>query len=79
VRLVAKVDDRKKFVELAEKRVTRALRDLRLIGNLSNRSNYKYTEEDARKICVALKNAVAEVQAKFERRGDDKSVMFKLD
>ena len=47
-------DDRKKFVVLAEKRVTRALKDIRLIGNLSNRSNYKYAEEDARKICKAL-------------------------
>jgi len=76
---LAKVDSRKKFVELAEKRVSRALKDLRLIGNLSNRSNYKYTDEDARKICAALKNALAEIQAKFERRGDDKSVTFKLD
>jgi hypothetical protein len=72
-------DDRKKFVILAEKRVTRALRDLRLIGNLSNRSNYKYTDEDARKICKVLRDAVEEVKARFERRGDDRSVTFKLD
>ena len=34
--------DREKFVELAEKRVSKTLRDLQLIGNLSNRSNYQY-------------------------------------
>jgi hypothetical protein len=72
-------NDRKKFVELAEKRVTRALRDLRLIGNLSNRSNYRYTEEDARKICKVLRDAVEEVRARFERKGDEKGVAFKLD
>jgi hypothetical protein len=72
-------DDRKKFVVLAEKRVRRALNDIRLIGNLSNRSNYKYTEEDAKKICKALRDAVDEVRARFERKGDDKGVSFKLD
>ena len=30
--------NRDKFVELAEKRVTRALKDIRLIGNLSNKT-----------------------------------------
>ena len=72
-------DDRKKFVVLAEKRVTRALKDIRLIGNLSNRSNYKYAEEDARKICKALRDAVDEVRARFERKGEDREVGFKLD
>jgi hypothetical protein len=72
-------DDRKKFVSLAEKRVTRALNDIRLIGNLSNRSNYRYTDEDARKICKVLRDAVDDVRARFERRGEDKSVSFKLE
>jgi hypothetical protein len=76
---MAREDDRKKFVLLAEKRVTRALKDIRLIGNLSNRSNYKYTDEDARKICKVLRDAVEEVRARFERKGDDKAVGFRLD
>jgi hypothetical protein len=76
---MARENDRKKFVDLAEKRVTRALRDIRLIGNLSNRSNYKYTDEDARKICKALREAVDEVKARFERRGDEKAVLFRLE
>jgi len=76
---MARESDRKKFVVLAEKRVSRALKDIRLIGNLSNRSNYKYTEEDARKICKALRDAVDEVRARFERKGDEKAAMFKLE
>lgn len=71
--------DRRKFVELAQKRVTRALKDIRLVGNLSNRSNYKYTEDDARKICKALRDAVEDVRARFERKGDDKATAFSLD
>ena len=76
---MAREDDRRKFVALAEKRVTRALNDIRLIGNLSNRSNYKYTDEDARRICKALREAVDEVRARFERKGDDKGAQFKLE
>jgi hypothetical protein len=70
--------DRKKFVELAEKRVQRAIKDIRLIGNLSNRSNYSYTDEDARKIHRALKNAVDEVKARFDSKGDANEIEFKL-
>lgn len=70
--------DRKKFVELAEKRVRRALNDIRLIGNLSNRSNYIYTDEDAKKIYKALQNAINEVKARFERKGQDEEIAFKL-
>jgi hypothetical protein len=71
--------DRTKFVELAQKRVTRALRDIRLIGNLSNRSNYKYTDEDARKIYRTLRQALDEMKARFERKGEEKNVSFTLD
>jgi hypothetical protein len=71
--------DRKKFVVLAEKRVTRAINDLRLVGNLSNRSNYKYTDEDVRKIYRALREALEEMKARFERKGDERGVTFTLE
>lgn len=69
---------RKKFVELAEKRVTRTLKDIKLVGNLSNRSNYSYTPEDAEKIIKTLRKAVEDLKGKFERKGDDSDVTFKL-
>ncbi len=75
---MAREKDRKKFVELAEKRMKRALKDIKLIGNLSNRSNYSYTAEDAKKIYKALQNALNEVKAKFERKGEDEDIEFKL-
>jgi len=71
-------NDRSKFVELAEKRVRRALKDLKLIGNLSNRSNYSYTDEDIKKITRSLQNAVTEVKARFERKGEEEEIEFKL-
>ncbi len=70
--------DRQKFVTLAEKRVSRTLKDIRLVGNLSNRSNYKYTDEDARKIYKALREAVDELKERFERQGLERTTSFKL-
>lgn len=75
---MAREDDRKKFVELAEKRVNRAIKDIKLIGNLSNRSNYSYTEKDAKAIVTALNKAVTEVKARFDRKGDEAESEFKL-
>jgi hypothetical protein len=59
-------NDREKFVELAQKRVSRALKDIQLVGNLSNRSNYDYTEEDVTKILRALADEVSTCRKKFE-------------
>lgn len=74
-----RTEDRNKFVELAEKRVNRAIKDIRLIGNLSNRSNYSYTEADGKKIVKALKDAVDEVRVRFDSGGRSDKEEFKLD
>jgi hypothetical protein len=58
--------DREKFVDLANKRVSKALKDIQLVGNLSNRSNYDYTEEDVAKIMKALSDEVAACRRKFD-------------
>jgi ABC-type Fe3+-hydroxamate transport system substrate-binding protein len=67
-----------KFVELAEKRVSRAIKDIRLVGNLSNRSNYSYTQDDARKIIKALRDEVEVLKARFDAKGGDVKAVFKL-
>lgn len=67
--------DRAKFVQLAEKRVSKALNDIRLIGNLSNRSNYDFTDDDVTKIFRALQDELAACRKKFElarRKGANK-------
>jgi hypothetical protein len=71
-------DDRKKFVELAEKRVERTLKDIKLIGNLSNKSNYVYSDADVKKIYSALKKALDEMKLKFESNGANTDESFKL-
>lgn len=59
-------DKRSRFIELAEARVTRATRQLRLIGNLSSLNNYAYSETDAQKILSTLENEVKLLKAKFQ-------------
>ena len=43
-----------RFERLAERRVTEAIKKMRLIGNLSNRHNYSYTDEHVKQILEAL-------------------------
>jgi hypothetical protein len=69
---------RDKFVELAEKRVSRALNDLRLIGNLSNRSAYEFSEEDAKKIFRVLQRELDTARLRFTDGMTTKELDFKL-
>ena len=69
---------REKFVELAEARVNRALKDLQLIGNLSNRSAYEFTEADVRKMFGAIQKAADAAKARFSREADSGGGDFRL-
>ena len=75
---MAREADREKFVELAEKRVSKALKDIKLIGNLSNKSNYSYTDQDVKKIYGALKKALDDMKVRFESNGANEEEIFKL-
>lgn len=75
---MSETNSRKKFVDLAEKRVTRAIKDIRLIGNLSNRSNYSYTDEDVKKIHRTLKTELDALKTRFDAKGEPDQPVFKL-
>jgi hypothetical protein len=51
-------DKNKKFIELSEKRMPKTIKAIKLIGNLSNTSNYFYSETDSKKINKELKKAI---------------------
>jgi hypothetical protein len=59
-------NDREKFVRLANARVNRAIKDIQLIGNLSNKSNYAYTDADVEKIFRALSEEMKNCRRKFD-------------
>ncbi len=68
---------RENFIRLAEGRVTRAIDSIRVIGNLSNRSNYEYTEEDSKKIIDALQSEINALKVQFKPKPNSKNG-FKL-
>ena len=69
---------REKFIQLAEARVTKAIKSIRLIGNLSNKSNYLYTPEDAQKIIRTLEKELKAVRSRFDSGDSHSSITFKL-
>ena len=70
---------REKFIELAESRVKKTITNLRLIGNLSRKNNYEYTNEDVKKIMAALDKELKNVKDLFKRGSEMSSEdSFKL-
>tara|TARA_A100001388_G_scaffold135996_1_gene100821 strand:- start:4891 stop:5145 length:255 start_codon:yes stop_codon:yes gene_type:complete len=70
---------REKFIELAESRVKKTITNLRLIGNLSRKNNYEYTNEDVKKITAALDKELKNVKDLFKRGSEMSSEdSFKL-
>ncbi len=55
-----------KFKRLANARVNNAIKQLELIGNLSNSSSYDYTDDEVRKIMGTLNQKVKEISFKFQ-------------
>ena len=74
----ARRDPRERFVSLANSRVTAAINQIRLVGNLSNRKNYKYTVEDVAKITRTLQRELDELKAKFKGEEKNGSSVFSL-
>ena len=69
---------RLKFVELANKRVNRALKDLSLVANLANKRNYEYEDDEARKIIKALQSELDSVKHSFTSDSTSRSANFEL-
>ncbi len=54
-----------RFKRLAILRTNAVIDRLRILGNLSNKQLYDYTEEDIDKIFLAINKQLKEVRAKF--------------
>lgn len=68
-----------RFKRLAGKRVIRTIKDIRLIGNLGNRNNYEYTNDEVEKIFRALDKELKLARAKFDSRSrSDDDIDFSL-
>ncbi|MCG7870500.1 MAG: hypothetical protein JAZ11_00170 [Candidatus Thiodiazotropha lotti] len=71
--------DRDKFIRLANKRVNSAIKSLVLIGNLSNRTNYDYTDADVEKIFTALNKELKACRERFINSSSKRDKEFSLE
>lgn len=67
-----------KFEELANSRVNKAIKLLRLISNLANKSHYSYSQSEADKIVNALSSEVKNIREKFNSKNSRETKEFKL-
>mgnify|MGYP003117487901 CR=1 FL=1 len=72
-------NSRVQFVKLAQNRVNKALTTIELIGNLSDKTNYSYTEDDVVKICSALEAGLKDMKEKFKAVRKYQTIEFKLE
>lgn len=56
---------REKFKRLATYRTNIVLEKLRILGNLSNKANYDYTDEEVNKIFYAIDTQIRITKARF--------------
>ena len=69
----------KKFTELANKRVNKTIKDIRLIGNLANKQNYEYTELQGKQIIKALQQELDDIKQNFSNTITSSKKPFSLD
>lgn len=73
-----KATKRDKFVRLAESRTINAIKAIRVIGKLGNKSAYEFGEADVRKIVGALNREIDALKARLSSSGSKETVDFKL-
>lgn len=69
---------RGKFVQLAESRTANAMRAIRVIGKLGNKSHYDYSETDVKKIVGALSREIESLKSRMGDKSGKDQVDFKL-
>jgi hypothetical protein len=69
---------REKFVQLAESRTVNAIKAIRVIGKLGNKSAYEFGDADVKKIVGALNREIEALKARMTSSGGKETVDFKL-
>jgi hypothetical protein len=71
-------EKRQKFVTLAENRTRNAIKAIRVIGKLGNKSAYQFDDSDVQKIARALSKEVEAMKARMSQTGSKDPVDFSL-
>lgn len=70
---------RNKFIKLAENRTRKAIKDVQLIGNLSNKSSYDYNPDDVNLIFGALESEIRSARQRFQSHSLNSSLEFSIE
>lgn len=65
-------DKKDNFIRIAEARTNKILSSISLLGNLSNKSYYEYTDEQIDNIFKAIQSELIKQKEKFESNGRNK-------
>lgn len=65
-----------KFIRIGERRVNNVLKQLEVLGQLSNRRTYSYTEEQTEKMFAVIEKELQEVKEKFQEPKEKQSFSF---
>ena len=65
-----------KFKRLAAARGDRVIRELGLLSNLANESNYEYTDSEVQKMFAVIDAELRECKARFSTRTKRRRVEF---
>jgi hypothetical protein len=76
--MASKESKNERFKRLAEARTERALYSIRLLGNLSNKSIYDFSDAEVRKIFKALETELELSREKFTRSRSKRRQGFSL-
>ncbi len=69
---------RDKFERLANSRVNKAIKAIRIVGNLSNKNTYEFSDADIQKIFRALDSELKSTRKRFDSSNDSEEPTFKL-
>ena len=72
------LNPREKFRKLANQRYNNTVKYIKLIGNLSDKTNYNYDDSDVKKIFGALRKEINQAQARFKATNESGPKTFKL-
>ncbi|EOB3523578.1 hypothetical protein ACIJEF_001591 [Enterococcus faecalis] len=67
-----------KFIRLAESRTTNVIQKIQLLGNLSNRRNYEYSNKEVNEIFNAIETEIKRAKKLFELELNKKESLFKF-
>lgn len=63
---------RERFIKIAENRTNKIISTLKLLGNCANKSNYSYTDDEIKKIFVAIEQELKNTKLKFNEANSTK-------